>query len=87
MLQAPQTPSCTRLISFGFIFLHLSPGSIEPGGYVQLPPWEDVEKNLLQWFNSSGNPGLLFNRAVAPAVNPAFADPIASSLYIVVSKK
>lgn len=81
------TPSCTHFVCFGFIFLHLSPGTIGTGGYVQLPPWEDVDKNLPQWFNSSGNPGQLLNRSVAPAVKPAFADPIAALLYIVVSNK
>lgn len=87
MLQVPQTPSCTLLISFGFIFLHLSPDTVGAGGCVQLFSWEDIEKNLLQWFNPSGNPGLLLNRVVTLAVDPAVADPVASSLHIVVSNK
>lgn len=81
------TPSCTHFVYFGFIFLDLSPDTIGTGGYIQLPAWEDAEKNLLQWFNSSGDPGQLLNRTVAPAVNSAFADPIAASLYIVVRYK
>lgn len=55
----PKTALCPYIGFFGHIFLHgrqeFERAAVGRGDYGLLAWWEDVEKNLLPWLNSSGN--------------------------------